>query len=155
MEVIVRNGVMPAEEQAYYENYISEKYPRLKIRRLFLTIDGDMENVYNYGLKLTTIGATDPEIYADAWLLWDDEYLYMYAQVFDYEIYSEEKANSIEKQWYVDSFEIFMDGDKIILKKYRPACIFCNSLTECIDFETYTVCKNCIEKLNNIKDTAK
>jgi len=55
----------------------------------------------------------------------------------------------------VDSFEIFMDGDKIILKKYRPACIFCNSLTECIDFETYTVCKNCIEKLNNIKDTAK
>lgn len=55
----------------------------------------------------------------------------------------------------VDSFEIYMDGDKIILKKYRPACIFCNSLTECIDFETYTVCKNCIEKLNNIKDTAK
>jgi len=45
MEVIVRNGVMPAEEQAYYENYISEKYPRLKIRRLFLTIDGDMVNI--------------------------------------------------------------------------------------------------------------
>ena len=54
----------------------------------------------------------------------------------------------------VDSFEIYMDGDKIILKKYRPACIFCNSLTECIDFETYTVCKSCIEKLNNIKDSA-
>ena len=45
MEVIVRNGVMSAEEQAYYEKYISEKYPRLIIRRLFLTIDGDMVNI--------------------------------------------------------------------------------------------------------------
>lgn len=45
MEVIVRNGVMSAEEQAYYEKYISEKYPRLIIRRLFLIIDGDMVNI--------------------------------------------------------------------------------------------------------------
>jgi len=96
-----------------------------KVNSQNLTIDGDMENVYNYGLKLTTIGATDPEIYADAWLLWDDEYLYMYAQVFDYEIYSEEKANSIEKQWYVDSFEIFVDDDndgKNYPMQYRSNC---------------------------------
>lgn len=45
MEVIVRNGEMSVEEQAYYENYISEKYRQIKIRRLFLTIDGDMVNI--------------------------------------------------------------------------------------------------------------
>lgn len=82
-----------------------------KVNSQQLTIDGDMENVYNYGLKLTTISTTDEEIYADAWLLWDDEYLYMYAKVFDYEIYPEEKANSIESQWYTDSLEIFVDDD--------------------------------------------
>ena len=82
-----------------------------KVNSQNLTIDGNMENVYNYGLKLTTISATDEEIYANAWLLWDDEYLYMYAQVFDYEIHPEQKANSIEDQWYTDSFEIFVDDN--------------------------------------------
>lgn len=54
----------------------------------------------------------------------------------------------------VDSFEIYMDGDMVILKKYRPTCVFCDSFTETVNFEDYTVCKNCIEKLNSIKDTA-
>ncbi len=54
----------------------------------------------------------------------------------------------------VDSFEIYMDGDMVILKKYRPACVFCNSLAENVKFEGFTVCKDCIEKLYNIKDTA-
>lgn len=45
MDVIVRNGEMSVEEQAYYEKYISEKYPQMKIRRLFLSVDGDMVNI--------------------------------------------------------------------------------------------------------------
>ena len=36
-----------------------------------------------------------------------------------------------------DSVEVFVDGDKIILKKYAPACIFC-------------VCPDCVRKLNVI-----
>lgn len=54
----------------------------------------------------------------------------------------------------VDSFEIYMDGDKVILQKYRPTCVFCDSFTETVDFEGHTVCKKCIEKLNEIKETA-
>lgn len=54
----------------------------------------------------------------------------------------------------VDSFEIYMDGDKVILKKYRPACVFCNSLGECVEYEGFTVCKDCIEKLYGMKDLA-
>ena len=54
----------------------------------------------------------------------------------------------------VDSFEIYMENDKVILKKYQPTCIFCDSLAESVSFEGYNVCKSCIEKLNRIKDTA-
>lgn len=54
----------------------------------------------------------------------------------------------------VDKFEIFMDGDAVILKKYQPTCIFCDNLAESVEYEGYTVCKNCIEKLYSIKDTA-
>ncbi len=54
----------------------------------------------------------------------------------------------------VDSFEIYMDGDRVILQKYRPTCVFCDSFTETVSFEDHTVCKACIEKLYNIKDTA-
>ena len=41
MEVIVKNGSLSPEEQKYYENYVLDKYPRLKIRRLYITVDGD------------------------------------------------------------------------------------------------------------------
>ncbi len=54
----------------------------------------------------------------------------------------------------VDSFEISMEGDKVILQKYRPTCIFCDTFSESVFFEGYTVCKECIEKLYGLKDTA-
>lgn len=54
----------------------------------------------------------------------------------------------------VDSFEIYMDGDTVILKKYQPTCIFCDSLAESVEFGGYSVCKSCIEKLYEIKDSA-
>ncbi len=52
----------------------------------------------------------------------------------------------------VDSFEIYMDGDQVILKKYRPTCVFCDSFTDSVNYEGYTVCRSCIEKLNRLKD---
>ena len=54
----------------------------------------------------------------------------------------------------VDSFEIYMDDDKVILKKYQPTCIFCDSLADSVEFGGYNVCKDCIEKLYAIKDKA-
>ena len=54
----------------------------------------------------------------------------------------------------VDSFEIYMDGDKVVLKKYQPTCIFCESLPDSVQFEGYYVCKESIEKLYNMKDKA-
>ena len=31
-----------------------------------------------------------------------------------------------------DSVEVFVDGDKIILKKYAPACIFCGDVENAV-----------------------
>lgn len=52
----------------------------------------------------------------------------------------------------VDSVEIYVDGDSIILRKHQPACLFCDSLDESINFNGYNVCKNCIQKLIDAKD---
>ena len=52
----------------------------------------------------------------------------------------------------VDKFEIFTDGNRIILEKYQPTCVFCDSLIDNVSFGDYTVCKSCIEKLYAIKD---
>ncbi|MBQ7543047.1 MAG: AbrB/MazE/SpoVT family DNA-binding domain-containing protein [Clostridia bacterium] len=49
-----------------------------------------------------------------------------------------------------DSLEIFVEEDKIILKKYEPACVFCNSADGTVDFMGKKVCKNCIEKMNGM-----
>ncbi len=55
----------------------------------------------------------------------------------------------------VDSFEISIEGDKVILQKYHPTCIFCDSITDVVEFGDYIVCKGCIDKLNELKETAK
>ncbi|RAK08992.1 transcriptional pleiotropic regulator of transition state genes [Halanaerobium saccharolyticum] len=47
-----------------------------------------------------------------------------------------------------DPMEIFVDGDRIILNKYEPACIFCGSMDNNIEYEGRTVCKECIEEMN-------
>ncbi len=51
----------------------------------------------------------------------------------------------------VDSFEIFVDGDKIILRKYQPSCLFCGEMDNTVNLDGHIVCKDCIEKLNELK----
>lgn len=52
----------------------------------------------------------------------------------------------------VDSFEIYMEGDNVILRKYQPTCVFCNNIADSVELDGHTVCKDCIEKLNALKD---
>lgn len=49
-----------------------------------------------------------------------------------------------------DSIEIFVDNDNIILKKYNPACFFCENMTDLKLFEGKNICRNCIDKLKLI-----
>lgn len=47
-----------------------------------------------------------------------------------------------------DSLEIFVDSEKVILKKYAPACIFCGDANEVIDFKGKKICPRCMGDLN-------
>ena len=46
-----------------------------------------------------------------------------------------------------DPIEIYVDGDSIILKKYEPACLFCESATDVVNFMDKRICKECISKI--------
>ena len=49
-----------------------------------------------------------------------------------------------------DSLEIFVEGSSIILKKYQPSCIFCDSAKDITVFKGKNICPNCAKELQNI-----
>lgn len=46
-----------------------------------------------------------------------------------------------------DPVEIFVDGDRIILKKYQPACIFCSNASEVTYYRGKLICRECLDAL--------
>ena len=46
-----------------------------------------------------------------------------------------------------DELEIFMEGDRVVLQKYVPACIFCGSSQDLTVFRNKNVCGECARKL--------
>lgn len=46
-----------------------------------------------------------------------------------------------------DALEIFVDGNQIVLNKYEPACIFCNSANDIINFKGKNICRECLKQL--------
>lgn len=51
-----------------------------------------------------------------------------------------------------DALEIFVEGDRIILKKYSPACVFCGSADNTIEFVGQKICPKCIGLMTEIKN---
>ena len=49
-----------------------------------------------------------------------------------------------------DSLEIFVDQENIVLRKYQPSCIFCNSLDNIEVYKDKKVCAECIKNLKNL-----
>ena len=47
-----------------------------------------------------------------------------------------------------DPLEIFVDEDKIILKKFSPSCIFCGESKGVEDFKCKNICQGCLEELS-------
>ncbi len=46
-----------------------------------------------------------------------------------------------------DTLEIYVDGSAIVLKKYQPACVFCDDAKDVINYRGKNVCRNCIKAL--------
>lgn len=55
---------------------------------------------------------------------------------------------SIEKK---DCLEVYVDDEHIILKKYQPACIFCNNADGVKNFKGKNICSNCISDIETLK----
>ena len=49
-----------------------------------------------------------------------------------------------------DELEIYLDDDKVVLKKYEPSCIFCGSSCGLVTYHGRNVCMECIENMDNI-----
>jgi len=47
-----------------------------------------------------------------------------------------------------DGIEITLEGDRIILNKYRPRCVFCRG-SDCVtDYKDKHVCQECLSSLS-------
>lgn len=50
-----------------------------------------------------------------------------------------------------DSLEIFMEGDRIVLKKHQEACIFCGNTENVTDYMGKNICGDCIQKVGALE----
>lgn len=46
-----------------------------------------------------------------------------------------------------DGLEIYVEDDRIILKKYEPSCTFCENAENLIDYKGKSVCPECAREL--------
>ena len=46
-----------------------------------------------------------------------------------------------------DALEIYVEGSSVILKKYKPSCIFCDATKNVTMFKNKCVCPKCLREL--------
>lgn len=49
-----------------------------------------------------------------------------------------------------DPVEILVQGDHIILERYRPRCVFCASMENVVDFKEKQICSNCLIEMHRL-----
>ena len=49
-----------------------------------------------------------------------------------------------------DPLEIFVEGDRIILKKHESACVFCGKTKNCTQYQGKTICAKCLDELKSL-----
>ncbi|NEW08276.1 AbrB/MazE/SpoVT family DNA-binding domain-containing protein [Paenibacillus sp. SYP-B3998] len=50
-----------------------------------------------------------------------------------------------------DPVEILVQGDHIILERYRPKCVFCGNMDGVSDFKERHICSMCSAEMNMLK----
>ena len=50
-----------------------------------------------------------------------------------------------------DDLEIAVDGDQVILRKYNPACVFCDNAKDIGVFHGKSVCLACLRELKEVR----
>jgi AbrB family transcriptional regulator, transcriptional pleiotropic regulator of transition state genes len=49
-----------------------------------------------------------------------------------------------------DPVEILVQGDHIILERYRPRCVFCSSMEGIVDFKEKQICSDCLREMDRM-----
>ena len=49
-----------------------------------------------------------------------------------------------------DELEIYLENGRIVLQKFEPSCIFCDSSHKLVRFHGKNVCQECIQNMNQI-----
>lgn len=49
-----------------------------------------------------------------------------------------------------DALEIYVDSDRIVLRKYEPACVFCGNADNTVQFGGKIVCQPCISAMGEV-----
>ena len=49
-----------------------------------------------------------------------------------------------------DALEIYVEGSSVILKKYKPSCIFCDTAKDVTEFKGKNVCPKCLRELKEL-----
>ena len=49
-----------------------------------------------------------------------------------------------------DALEIYVEGSSVILKKYKPSCIFCDTTKDIVVFKGKNICPKCLTELKDL-----
>ena len=49
-----------------------------------------------------------------------------------------------------DALEIYVEGLSVILKKYKPSCIFCDTTKDIVVFKGKNICPKCLKELKSL-----
>ena len=49
-----------------------------------------------------------------------------------------------------DALEIYVEGSSVILKKYKPSCVFCYATKDNTVFKGKNICPKCLKELKEL-----
>ena len=49
-----------------------------------------------------------------------------------------------------DALEIYVEGSSVILKKYKPSCVFCDATKDITVFKGKNICTRCVKELKEL-----
>lgn len=49
-----------------------------------------------------------------------------------------------------DALEIYVEGSSVILKKYKPSCVFCDATKDITVFRGKNICPKCLKELKEL-----
>ena len=49
-----------------------------------------------------------------------------------------------------DALDIYVEGSSVILKKYKPSCVFCDATKDITVFKGKNICPKCLKELKEL-----